>query len=62
MDQFLHFLLLLSINLSNFWVRLALDNIVYCENITTYIKSHLNRKYAMDFFPKSLQEMKQKLY
>ena len=32
---------------------------MYCENITTFIKSHLNRKYAMDFFPKSLQEMKQ---
>ena len=40
----------LSNNLSNFWVHLALDKIVYCENITTYIKSHLNRKYAMDFF------------
>ena len=40
----------LSINLSNFWVCLALDKIVYCEN-----------KYAMDFFPKSLQETKQKL-
>ena len=52
----------LSNNLSNFWVHRALDKIVYCENITTYIKSHLNRKYAMDFFPKSLQEMKQKLY
>ena len=37
-------------NSSNFWVRLALDKIVYCENITTYIKSHLNRKYAMDLF------------
>ena len=49
-----------SINLSNFWVRLTLDKIVYCENIPTYIKSHLNRKY--DFFPKSLQERKQKSY
>ena len=50
------------ITLSNFWVRLALDKIVYCENIATYFKSHLNRKYAMDFINKSLQEMKQKLY
>ena len=48
----------LSINLSNFWIRLALDKIMYCENITIYIKSHLNRKYAMDFFLKSLQKMK----
>ena len=52
----------LSINLSNFSIRPALDKIVYCENITTYIKPHLNRKYAMDFSPKSLQEIKQKLY
>ena len=51
-----------SINLSNVRFCLALDKIVYCENITTYIKSHLNRKYAMDFFPKSLQKMKQKIY
>ena len=40
----------LSINLSNFWVRQALDSIVYCDNITAYIKSHLNHKNAMDFF------------
>ena len=40
----------LSNNLSNFWVHLALDKIVYGENITTYMKSHLNRKYAMIFF------------
>ena len=46
----------LSINLSN------LDKIVYCENITTYIKSHLNRKYAIDFFPKSLQEKRDRNY
>ena len=52
----------LSIKLSNFWVPFALDKIVYCENITTYIKPHLNRKYDMDIFPKSLQEMKPKLY
>ena len=56
MDQFLHF-----------WYHytqyyLALDKIVYCENIATHIKSHLNRKYAMDFIRKSLQEMPQKLY
>ena len=45
--------LLVSINsgyiqLSNFWIRLALGKIVNCENIglPTYIKSHLNSKYA----------------
>ena len=46
MDQFTT----LSNNSPNFWVRLAFDKIVYFENITTYIKSHLIRKYAMDFF------------
>ena len=50
------------LTLSNFWVRPALGKIVYCENIPTYIKSHFNSMYAMDFFLKSLQEMKQKLY
>ena len=51
----------LSINLSNFWVRLAVD--VYCENITTYIKSHISIVNTLwIFFRKSLQEMKQKLY
>ena len=50
----------LSITLSNVWVRPALGKIVYCENITTYIKPHLNSKYAMDFFLRFLQEMKQK--
>ena len=39
----------LSIKLSNFWIR----RVRYCENIQTYIKSHLNGKYAMYFFPKS---------
>ena len=47
---------------SNFWAHLTLDNIVFYENVTTCIKYHLNRIYAMDFCPKSLQEMKQKLY
>ena len=47
----------LSINLSNSLVRPALGKIVYCENIPTYTKSNLNRKYAMDVFLKSLQEM-----
>ena len=52
----------LSISLSNFWVHLASGKIVHWENIPTYTKSHLNCKYAMDLFLKSLQEMKQKLY
>ena len=40
----------LSIQLSNFWIRLALGKVGYCENILTYNKSHINSKYAMDFF------------
>ena len=52
----------LSIQLYNVWIHLALGKIVHCENIATYIKSHLNSKYAVNFFLKSLQEMKQKLY
>ena len=39
------------LHISNF--RLALGKIVYCDNILTYIKSHLNSKYAMDFFLES---------
>ena len=35
---------------------------MYCEYIPTLPKSHLNSKSAMDFFLKSLQEMKQKLF
>ena len=52
----------LVVSLLTFGSRLALGKIVYCENITTYIKSHLNSKYAMALFLKSLQEMKHKLY
>ena len=48
----------LSNNLPNFRARLALDKIVYCENITTYIKSHLIRKYAMDFLPSLYKKWK----
>ena len=35
---------------------------MYCEYIPTLTKSHLNRRSVMDFFVKSLQEMKLKLY
>ena len=37
-----------------------IGQIVYCEKIPVFTKSHLNSKSAMDFFLKSLQEMKQK--
>ena len=40
----------LSIKLSNFWVRLALDQIGCCDNIPTYMKAHFNSEYAIDFF------------
>ena len=55
------FTLLLSLHiLTN--VRLVLNKNFYCENITAYIKSHINSKYVMNFFLKFSQEMNQKLY
>ena len=52
----------LSIQLSRCWIYLALGHIAYCEYIPALTTSRLNSKSAIDFFIKSLQEMKQKLY